>query len=166
MTYHYTMCGLDYVYLSNGYHSHDTRYGQGVSIKSAETLDRSIAISVLLSHVRLRGQEVRFIRSLLHLSQTELANSLGIKRLTVARWEGAPNTPIPGPADRLLRLIADDRLFDRRLSDAVMALLPEITDDRPSDMVMVYVPHEQEMAPSLFPEESGDGEGWRPTKAA
>jgi len=167
MTYHYTMCGLNYVYLANGYQSHETDYGQGVSIKSADALDRSIAVTVLLSHARLRGQEVRFLRSLLHMSQTDLANHLGIKRITVVRWERTPNTPIPGPADRALRVLTDARLFERRYADAVVALFPEITDVRPMDMLMIYVPHEHETAPSLFPDHDGDApEGWRPKRAA
>jgi DNA-binding transcriptional regulator YiaG len=164
MTYRYTMCGLDYVYLLNGYRVHDTRYGRGVAIENADTLDRVIAVRVLLSHSRLRGQEVRFLRSLTHQSQAELATNLGLKRLTVARWEGAINTPIPGPADRALRVLCGHELFSDKLNDLLLPLFPEITDTHPEDIVMVYMPDETE--PSLFPDDRPEREGWRPTKVA
>jgi putative transcriptional regulator len=32
MAYHYTECGLDNVYLENGFTVHKTAYGRGVSI--------------------------------------------------------------------------------------------------------------------------------------
>ena len=38
MTYHYTMSGLDYVHLLNGYTEHTTDYGRGVSIERADLL--------------------------------------------------------------------------------------------------------------------------------
>ena len=164
MTYHYKLCGLDYVYLKNGYRLHNTHYGQGVSIERADALDRVIAIRVLISHSRLRGQEVRFLRSLTHLSQTELSVRLGVKRITVARWETAPNTPIPGPADRVLRLVAANILFEGPLTPIIMDLLPEITDARPDEIFMVYMPDHEE--PSLFPDDRSEGDEWRPTKAA
>ena len=165
-TYHYTMCGLDYVYLRNGYRYYDTAYGPGVSIEKADALDRVIASRVLTSHSRLRGQEVRFLRSLLGRSQTALATHLGVKRITVARWEGAPNTPIPGPADRLLRLVTAHALFEEGFAHILVDLLPEISDTHPNEIVMVYSPHAKAAEPSLFPDDADDGERWRPTKAA
>jgi DNA-binding transcriptional regulator YiaG len=164
--YHYTMCGLDYVYLRNGYRDHDTAYGPGISIEKADALDRVIATRVLTSHARLRGQEVRFLRSLLARSQADLAARLGVKRITVARWEGGPNTPIPGPADRLLRLFTAHALFEGKLAQILVDLLPEISDARPDEIVMVYVPADREAEPSLFPDDAHEGEQWRPMKAA
>ncbi len=103
--YLYTGCGLDYVYLINGYHLHDTEYGQGVSIDDADGLHRTIAREVVTRRQRLRGQEVRFLRALLDLSQGALARKLGTTRASVARWEAKPHTAIPQSADRLLRVL-------------------------------------------------------------
>ena len=36
--YHYTGCGLDYVYLLKGYALHETDHGPGVSIEDARRL--------------------------------------------------------------------------------------------------------------------------------
>ena len=160
MTYHYTMCGLDFVYLMNGYQEHDTDYGKGISIKRAPELDRSIAAYIIFTPLRLRGQEVRFLRSLLRCSQTRLALYLGVKRLTVARLEGSPSTPIPGAADRVLRIKAASKLFGPDCLESVVELLPEITDGPRGRLNMDYVPHEEPDEPLLFPDEDTEQAGW------
>ena len=58
--FHYTACGLDYVYLQNGYKVHDTKHGKGVSVKDAQGLHHAIARAIICSPYHLRGQEVRF----------------------------------------------------------------------------------------------------------
>jgi len=168
MTYHYTMCGLDYVYLENGFQRHETDYGEGVSIDRSDDLDRAIARLVVTATTRLRGQEVRFFRALLHWSQTELANELGVKRITVTRWEAAPATPIPGPADRLLRLVVARKLLCSHVADAVMEMLPEIADVCTIPLYMSLRYRGSEEQPSLFPNDNGGGEhdGWRLIKRA
>jgi hypothetical protein len=80
--------------------------------------------------------------------------------------EGAPNTPIPGPADRLLRLVTAHALFEEGFAHILVDLLPEISDTHPNEIVMVYSPHAKAAEPSLFPDDADDGERWRPTKAA
>ncbi|MEQ8815101.1 MAG: hypothetical protein RLO51_20025 [Thalassobaculum sp.] len=167
MTYHYTMCGLDYVHLINGYSAHETEYGEGVSIERADELDRIIAYLVLTSHARLRGQEVRFLRSLLHKSQAEIAAQLGVKRLTVARWEGSPNTPIPGPADRTLRIITVRDIFGRKAVEVVLDLLAEITDVRTQPLYMRYRQRDDDNEPALFPDAANkEPDGWKPQQIA
>lgn len=102
--YHYTGCGLDWVCLANGYTVHETDYGRGVSIDDVDGLHRLIALAVVASPRRLRGQEVQFLRAQLDLSQEGLARVMKVKRLAVARWESKPSKRIPGPADTALRL--------------------------------------------------------------
>jgi DNA-binding transcriptional regulator YiaG len=102
--YHYIGCGLDYVYLRNGYTVHQTEYGEGVSIEHAPELHEAIAREVILSPDRLRGQEVRFLRSMLGMSQAGIAAVVGSTRPSVARWEARPTTPIPQASDHVLRL--------------------------------------------------------------
>ena len=162
MNYHYTMCGLDYVYLKSGYRGHDTEYGSGVSIERADELDRMIAALVITSHTRLRGQEVRFLRALMRHSQAEIANHIGVKRVTVARWETAPDTPIPGPADRVLRLLAAKHLPHPALVDHVIEMFAEITDERPAPLSMKYLPDEEPPKEGLFPADEPEADdGWR-----
>ena len=148
MTYHYTSSGLDYVYLANGYTVHETDYGPGVSIEHSDDLDLMISLGVLRSHARLRGQEVRFLRGLMDISQTALATLLGNKRITVQRWESHPKTKIPRSEDRLLRVLVAARLHGIDEAKDILDSLEEFSDDQPVKIVMHYRPVEVE--PTLF----------------
>jgi DNA-binding transcriptional regulator YiaG len=107
--YQYTQCGLDDVYLLNGYRTHQTPYGNGISVENAEGLHKAIAEYVCLHKATLNGKEIRFLRKLLDLTQAELALCLGCDQQSVARWEKGKT--INGAADKLIRLIylASDR---------------------------------------------------------
>ena len=126
--YHYIDSGLDWVYLANGFKRRDTAYGRGISIDHADDLHEVIARSIIASPQRLRGQEVRFLRSMLDMSQVELAAALGVKRLQVARWEGAREKAMPGPADRALRLFYAGKVGGDRLGSSLVDLLADIDD--------------------------------------
>src|ERR1700738_5263066 len=76
--YHYRECGLPNVYLVNGYRETETPYGRGVSIEDVEGLHMAIAQALVEEKPSLTGPEVRFIRKLLELTQTQLAQLLGV----------------------------------------------------------------------------------------
>jgi putative transcriptional regulator len=104
MAYHYTECGLDNVYLKNGFTIHITAYGKGVSIDDTENLHRVIGQWVIALPKSLNGAELRFIRTELDMTQKDLAGILGTTEQTLRLWEKHRTNPIPsGPADRLLR---------------------------------------------------------------
>ena len=147
--YHYTACGLDYVYLLNGFKEHETPYGQGVSIQDADGLHETIALAVISSPHALRGQEVRFLRSLLDISQAGLGDILGASRATVARWEGARDQAIPGASDRTLRMFYALKVIGHEVADRVVGILAEIDE----------MEHKQ----ALFEETE---QGWEERKAA
>jgi DNA-binding transcriptional regulator YiaG len=124
--YHYTMCGLDYVYLRDGYTLRETRHGNGIAIHDALALHEAIARVVITRPKRLRGQEVRFLRSLLKLSQDGLARVLGTKRASVARWEARLNHAVPGAADAALRLFYALKADKHGLAEQICDILAEI----------------------------------------
>jgi putative transcriptional regulator len=124
----YTTSGLDYIYLANGFTRHETECGPGTSIDELNSLHDAIARHVVASPSRLRGQEVRYLRSMLDVSQAGLARILGTKRLTVARWEAKPSTAIPGTADRALRLIFALKMGGDDETAALLELLAEIDE--------------------------------------
>jgi len=126
--FHYTACGLDYVYLQNGYRVHETKHGKGVAISNADGLHDAIARAVIEYLPRLRGQEVRFLRSRLRLSQDGLAKVLRTRRGSVARWEGEPNHPIPGTADAALRMFYALKADGHALAERIVDLLTEIDE--------------------------------------
>jgi DNA-binding transcriptional regulator YiaG len=102
--YHYTECGLDYVYLLDGFETVRTAYGRAVQVSNASKLDRAIAQIVVRDQNRLTGQEVRFLRGLLDMTQAELGSALGKDAQTVARWEKG-KTEIPPTEDIAIRQI-------------------------------------------------------------
>src|SRR4030095_4658011 len=85
--YHYTLCGLDNIWLVNGYKHHDTAYGPGVAVEDVDGLHRAIATDLICGKRDLSGKELRFLRKGLDLSQEGLAMLLGTTAQTVARWE-------------------------------------------------------------------------------
>ena len=120
--YHYTMCGLDNIYLMNGFEIRDTAYGETVSIVDVDGLHSVIAKNIIHNGAKPSGKEIRFLRKELEFSQAHLASLMDVDVQTVARWEKG-HTEIPGPAHVLLRLIVEDHLSkDKLLSDAIEAL--------------------------------------------
>lgn len=101
--FHYTMCGLDNVWLTNGYTIKQTPYGEAVQIEDPDGLDRVIACSLLKGTSPLSGKELRFIRQLLGLSQPDLGALLGKDAQSVARWEKSDK--VEPTAERLARII-------------------------------------------------------------
>jgi putative transcriptional regulator len=102
--YHYTQCGLDDVYLLNGYKRYQTPYGSGETVENVEGLHKAIAEYICLHKAMLNGKEIRFLRKLLDLTQAELGVWLGCDQQSVARWEKG-KTERNGAADKLIRLL-------------------------------------------------------------
>jgi putative transcriptional regulator len=104
--YHYRECGLPNVYLLNGYREVETAYGRGVSIEGVEELHMAIANTLVEEKPSLTGPEVRFIRKLLDLTQSQLAELLGVEDQSVRRWEKLDH--VPKQADHGIRLVFRD----------------------------------------------------------
>jgi putative transcriptional regulator len=100
--YHYQECGLDNVWLVNGFQVRPTSYGEAISVEDVEGLYNSIARSLVEKAGSLGGKEIRFLRKHLGHSQRVLGAVLGYDEQTVSRWERAISD-VPPSADRLLR---------------------------------------------------------------
>lgn len=101
--YHYTECGLDNVWLANGYTVHITPYGKGVSVKDADSLLHELAKWLTQKPGRLTGKELRFLRTLLCLSQAGLGAMLGATEQSISLWERTGK--VPKTSDALLRML-------------------------------------------------------------
>lgn len=99
--YHYVECGLDNVWLSNGFVVKDTPYGEAVAISDVAGLHRAIGKMVAEKSSPLTSAEFRFLRKELGLSQENLAKILDNSSQAVAKWE--KGNKIPRAAERLLR---------------------------------------------------------------
>ena len=126
--YRYTGCGLDYVYLLNGYTLHETEHGAGVSIDDARRLHERVALDIIGDPHPLRGQEVRFLRGMMKVSQEGLARVLRQRRGSVARWEAEPDKAIPGAADSALRMFYALKAGGHEMAVKVVDLLQELDD--------------------------------------
>ncbi len=60
-----------------------------VEIPGTKELHMLIAFLLLFKPTHLTGAEARFLRKSMCYTEEDLANSLGIKRVTVSRWENA-----------------------------------------------------------------------------
>lgn len=105
----YTGCGLPNIYLSNGYAEVDTPFGKSVSIDDMEGLHRAIGMEIVNREPTLSGQEFRFLRKELLLSQDKLGGLLGRDSQTIALWEKEKGD-LPKMADMLLRAIYTEHL--------------------------------------------------------
>lgn len=126
--HHYTGCGLDYIWLVNGFDYVDTPYGRAVRIHNLPGLLKVIAERVVSGPARLRGQEVRFLRSMLDLSQDGLARALGQTRPSVARWEGQRDKAIPGASDHALRLFYAAQMAGGSAAKQISDMLKELDE--------------------------------------
>lgn len=101
--YHYTECGLDNVWLANGFTKKKTAYGEAVSISDADDLHKLLADQLINKPARLTGKEFRFLRVMLKLSQAAVAKMQGVSEQNVSLWER--HGKVPKANDNLMRII-------------------------------------------------------------
>jgi putative zinc finger/helix-turn-helix YgiT family protein len=101
---HYTACGLDNIYLTSGYQTREVGGEIYVSVHEVDQLHVAIATFLARQKKVLDGQEIRFIRKYLDLTQRELGEFLGVSDQSVARYEKG-QSPLDGATDGLLRLL-------------------------------------------------------------
>ena len=91
--YNYATCGLDNVWLKNGFKVHTTGYGDGVAIHNLDGLHKAIAKSVVSGSTTLTPKEFRFLRVELDLSIDSLAAILGESTTDIEAWESGSTVP-------------------------------------------------------------------------
>lgn len=135
--YHYTECGLSNIYLVNGYNIVQTERGRAVSINDIDGLHRVIAIFLVSSKKDFSGEEIRFLRHEMLMSQNTLAYLLGVSEQTVRRWENG-KINIPKPSESLLRLLYRDKINDQH--GKISTILKEIAnlEDKISDKEIIF----------------------------
>lgn len=87
-TYPYLESGLKNVLLMNiPMYQCPSCHSSEVEIPCMEELHLLLAFLIVLQPQPLKGEEVRYLRKHLGYSQEELANFLGVTRVSIARWE-------------------------------------------------------------------------------
>jgi DNA-binding transcriptional regulator YiaG len=100
--FHYTACGLDNVWLENGYTLKETPIGQAVSVQDVNGLHELLALQLAQKPGLLTGKEFRFLRVQLGLSQEALGRLLDFSENAVSLWERKDTVPVT--CDHWLRM--------------------------------------------------------------
>ena len=115
---HYTACGLDNVWLENGYTVKDTPLGQAISVKDVNGLHQLLAMQLVQKSALLTGQEFRFLRVQLGLSQEALGRLLDFSENAVSLWERKDAVPVT--CDHWLRMCVLAKLAgNTKVADAI-----------------------------------------------
>ncbi len=135
--YHYTDCGLDYIYLANGFDIiKHPELGSCVAIHDVDGLHRIIMQLIINKIPHIRGQEIRFIRSFLKLSQTQMGLLVKKGIRTIQRWEKEEkNNDIPESLDSFLRLFLSAYLDKDGLTHQVCEILKNVREEQPKKML-------------------------------
>jgi len=114
----YTACGLENVWLANGYKVKTTRYGDAVAVNDVDGLHKLIAQTLIDKPGRLTGKEFRFLRTQLGLSQEALGVMLDFSENAVSLWERKDT--VPAACDQWLRMSVLAKLEgNAKLVDAI-----------------------------------------------
>jgi putative transcriptional regulator len=127
--YQYRACGLDDVYLLNGFNVEETDYGRGVSVHNVEGLHRAIGLRLITDSKPLSAREFRFLRKQMGFTQEKLARQLRVDAQTVARYE-KDQTAIPGAADAIIRVLYTVYLIPAEQRLGVLTEIIEEMDER------------------------------------
>jgi len=141
---HYTDCGLDNIYLRNGFSDEPDEDGdQYLTITDIDGLHRAIGMNIVLARKAPTGKELKFLRNELSMSQAELGLVLGVSDQSVARWEKG-HCGANGAAVFALRMIYLLSLIPAKerenLLDGILARLRKLSeeDETTDDIVLSY----------------------------
>ena len=102
--HHDKIAGIPNVYLWNGVTiTEDQDYGTLYGFPHAATFSVALGLAIVEKSEPLTGDEFRFLRKRLKLTQVELAERFRVSEQTVANYEKSKTEP--GPADIALRLM-------------------------------------------------------------
>lgn len=109
--YHYTECGLNNIYLQNGFSYLKNNHGKTIRIEDINDLHNAISDYLIYEKHPLNGKEIRFLRHELGISFGELGNLIGKSNDAISRWE-RDKFKIDGSSERLLKLLYADIIFN------------------------------------------------------
>lgn len=126
--YHYTECGLKNIYLVNGFEITKTSDGdEELFIHDIHGLHKAICNALIFKSGLLEGCEIKFIRSMLDLSQNKLAALIGCRYQQILLWEKNKNK-LSKPVDRLLRVYLYTYIYKEIDNGKVFDRINEIAD--------------------------------------
>lgn len=106
---HYTVCGLEYVYLINA-PVKKTKSGEIFIDIPMEILEHAIAKKILERKVPIRGSEVAFLRKSLGMTLDQLSKKLGITAAGLLKWERARDSRLSRINEAAVRSLCSELL--------------------------------------------------------
>lgn len=125
--HHYRICGLNYVWLENGYRTFEHDGEPGTAYHDADGLHDEIAATLIADAAPMRGMEVAFLRSYFRLQRSDLDARYNDPCMVLlacdeVRFRSAArsimqarNIPVPGRT-RTVSLIMDPATGTRQLT--------------------------------------------------
>lgn len=107
--YRYTECGLDNVIIEGLAPTKDDNGDECLTVENIRGLHRTIAEAVVNQARGLTAKELRFLRTELGMTQSELAERLLVDAQTIGRWERAEHD-MDKRSDLILRMLAKELL--------------------------------------------------------
>jgi len=107
-TIHYTLCGLDYVYLEN-VPIRRTKHGEVLDTDPA-AIEREIASQIVRQGIPIRGAEVRFLRKSLGMSMEGFGALLGLSPPAILKWEREAQKRLHPTNEVAVRALAAEQL--------------------------------------------------------
>lgn len=107
-TVHYTVCGLDYVYLHE-VPICETSHGEVLAVEPS-LIELDIAREVVSRGVPIRGAEVQFLRKSLGLSLEKFGTLLGLSAPAILKWERARTRRLAPINEVAVRALMAERL--------------------------------------------------------
>ncbi len=127
--YRYKGCGLDHVYLVNGYEIKKNAKGEDVvRVEDIDGLHSAIAMHIVESSAPLDGKTFRFLRKERDMSQRQVAMILGCEEQTVSNWERG-QVQLPQSADLFLRALTKESLSGRPELQKLIELFNKLDRD-------------------------------------
>jgi DNA-binding transcriptional regulator YiaG len=124
----YKGCGLEGIYLSNGYEVEEIDGQKYTIIKDREELHSVIALNLVEHRKTLSPAELRFIRIAMDETQASLGEALGVSSQTVARWEKGESS-FDGPADRMIRIMMMIKMLPHEELVKLEKMLSQLLDE-------------------------------------
>jgi putative zinc finger/helix-turn-helix YgiT family protein len=109
--YKYTESGLQNVILK-GITAYKCPQCRGINpiISKIKEVHKTIAQQLLKKDSLLTGKEIVYLRKEMNIKAKDLAQTLGVTKVTVSRWENEKEQISPA-CDRLIRLLYNNRIF-------------------------------------------------------
>ena len=112
-----------------------------VSYANVEQLHMELALQLARKEAALTPQEIRFLRTWLGLSSSDLAKRMGVAKETVSRWERVDKPLTMGAtAERLLRLMA---VHEQPVKEYPLEQLEHVATSKPAPLRVRLKPRKQ-----------------------